>query len=59
MSKALPPEPRVMQEAHLLLQQHGQTLCKRAAPRCDACPLARGCGYARGASGDRLKKVEE
>lgn len=42
---ALPAEPRVLQEAHLLLQQHGQTLCKRTAPRCDVCPLARGCAY--------------
>jgi len=38
--------PSFMQEAHLLLQRHGQTLCKRTAPRCDACPLASGCDYA-------------
>ena len=43
---ALPPEPRVLQEAHLLLQEHGQTLCKRSAPRCDVCPLGSGCAYA-------------
>lgn len=42
----LPAEPSVMQEAHLLLQEHGQTLCKRSAPSCEACPLARGCAYA-------------
>jgi endonuclease III len=42
----LPAEPSRMQEAHLLLKQHGQTLCKRRAPRCDACPLARGCAHA-------------
>lgn len=29
--------------AHQLLRTHGQTLCKRSAPDCDACPLARGC----------------
>jgi len=46
-AKALPSEPAVLQEAHLLLQQHGQTLCKRGAPRCDLCPLADGCAYAR------------
>jgi endonuclease-3 len=54
-AKALPPKPIVMQEAHLLLQQHGRTLCKRTAPRCEACSpgarlrrrAARGC--ARGA----------
>jgi endonuclease III len=39
-------DPGVMQEAHLLLQQHGQTLCKRNVPRCNACPLASVCAYA-------------
>ena len=46
-AKDLPAKASVMQEAHLLLQQHGQTLCKRSVPRCGACPLARGCAYAR------------
>ncbi len=44
-AKALPAKARVLQEAHLLLQQHGQTLCKRRAPLCDVCPLASGCAY--------------
>jgi endonuclease III len=47
-AKALPSEPRTLQEAHLLLQHHGRTLCRRSAPRCDACPLAEGCAYVRG-----------
>ena len=34
-----------MQEAHLLLQTHGQTLCKRNAPLCGACPLATRCPH--------------
>ena len=42
----LSTEPRVMQEAHLLLQQHGRTLCKRRLPLCDECPLARRCAFA-------------
>jgi endonuclease III len=46
-AKSLPATPRAMQEAHLLLQLHGQTLCKRTDPRCGACPLAHGCDYAR------------
>jgi endonuclease III len=46
-AEELPADPRVMQRAHLLLQQHGQTLCKRSVPRCPVCPLARGCAYAR------------
>src|SRR5262245_53589460 len=45
-AQKLPADVRIMQEAHLLLQQHGQTLCKRNAPRCEVCPLACGCAYA-------------
>lgn len=45
-AKELPSDCRVMQEAHLLLQQHGQTLCKRNAPLCQACPLVARCAYA-------------
>jgi endonuclease III len=33
------------QQAHLLLKIHGQTLCKRSAPRCGACPLATRCAF--------------
>jgi len=33
------------QRAHLLLRHHGQELCKRAAPRCDACPLRNVCAW--------------
>jgi len=43
----LPAEPNIMQEAHLLLQKHGQTLCKRENPLCGECPLAPECAYAR------------
>ena len=32
-----------LQRAHLLLQRHGQELCKRTAPRCDDCPLRETC----------------
>lgn len=38
--------PKLLQEAHLLLHLHGRTLCRRAAPRCEACPLERGCAHA-------------
>ena len=31
--------------AHQLLRRHGQELCKRAAPRCEACPLSAGCRW--------------
>ena len=42
----LPARTAAMQEAHLLLQQHGQTLCRRRAPLCGSCPLAAGCAFA-------------
>ena len=38
---------RALENAHLLLQLHGQTLCKRERPHCDECPLAVQCPYAR------------
>jgi len=47
VAKDLPADPGVMQEAHLLLQQHGQTLCKRSDPHCEVCPLAHVCAYAK------------
>jgi endonuclease III len=46
VAKNLSAELSSMQEAHLLLQQHGQTLCKRNNPHCEACPLASSCAYA-------------
>ena len=57
----LPKEPSVMQEAHLLLQQHGQSLCKRGVPRCEQCPLTLVCAYARmthGAPNERLQPTK-
>jgi endonuclease III len=36
-------EPRM--RAHLLLKQHGETICKRAQPACEQCPVARDCAY--------------
>lgn len=47
VAEALPAKPPVMQEAHLLLQQYGRTLCKRGLPRCGECPLAPACAHAR------------
>ncbi len=31
--------------AYLLLKQHGQELCKRTRPKCDACPVNSCCAY--------------
>jgi endonuclease III len=37
--------------AHLLLRRHGQTLCRRSRPLCEACPVANVCLYYRTARG--------
>ncbi len=39
----LPADFTWLIKAHQLLRRHGQELCTRAAPRCDACPLAPTC----------------
>jgi endonuclease-3 len=33
------------QRAYLLLKQHGQEICKRTNPKCEQCPVSRGCAY--------------
>jgi endonuclease III len=35
-----------LQQAHLLLREHGKTLCKEKAPLCEKCPLRKECDYA-------------
>jgi endonuclease III len=47
VAQDLGSRPKALQKAHLLLQQHGQTLCRRGAPRCGECPLEPGCAYAK------------
>lgn len=42
-SAELPETVPARREAFLLLRQHGQTLCRRTAPRCTACPLRPDC----------------
>jgi endonuclease-3 len=44
-ARGLEPNISVLQEAHLLLLQHGQSLCTRNSPSCDICPLERDCAY--------------
>ena len=43
----LPHSPKQLTEAHLLLREHGKTLCKDTSPLCSACPLANACDYAK------------
>ena len=50
------PDPNVRQlpedypwliSAHQLLRRHGQEICRRSAPVCEACPLTEGCRWFR------------
>ena len=43
----LPTDRGWLVAAHQLLRRHGQETCRRSEPRCDVCPLAKGCDYAR------------
>jgi len=43
----LPPDVEKLTRAHLLLRHHGQTLCRRSKPLCEACPVAEVCVYYR------------
>jgi endonuclease III len=46
----LPPDFDWLLRAHQLLRRHGQEVCRRAAPRCEICPLTQLCAwYARAA----------
>jgi endonuclease III len=51
LAEELPKDSRSRGLAHLLLREHGQVLCRRSRPRCDACPLQARCAHARGGSG--------
>jgi endonuclease-3 len=39
-------------EAHQLLRGHGQKLCRRTDPACDACPLAAHCRFCQSGGGE-------
>jgi endonuclease-3 len=43
----IPPDAAALSRAHLLLRQHGKTLCRNNLPLCEACPLAPGCAFAK------------
>ena len=43
----LPARFPTLMTAHLLLHEHGRTLCRRTRPLCAKCPLRRDCAHAR------------
>jgi len=43
----LPSRCDALISAHRLLRQHGQELCRRSHPRCEACPLRNHCPHGR------------
>jgi len=42
----LPRKPADLARAHLLLKQHGKTLCRNSGPMCAECPIAAMCAFA-------------
>ena len=45
LAAEVPEDYRARRRAYLLLQRHGQELCKRARPKCDECPVTADCLY--------------
>lgn len=53
----LPSDYNALIAAHQLLRQHGQELCKRTRPLCEAgCPLTAECRYFQGLASQQLQK---
>jgi endonuclease-3 len=46
LATVLPRGAPALQEAFLLLREHGRVTCKDKAPHCAKCTLAKGCDYA-------------
>ena len=45
LTAEIPENHRARLRAYLLLQRHGQELCKRSRPKCDECPVTADCLY--------------
>jgi endonuclease III len=56
LTRALPRDVEVLRRAYLLLRRHGQQICRRAAPLCDRCPVARRCPYFRQVKASQRKR---
>jgi endonuclease-3 len=50
LSGQLPRDANSLSRVHLLLREHGKTLCKTNAPRCKDCPVSDTCAYANSTS---------
>lgn len=50
------PSLEARQRAFLLLKIHGQSICKRATPNCDACPLRASCAFRNMANAGNAKR---
>jgi len=50
----VPRTPAALSRAHLLLREHGKTLCKTNGPMCHQCPLDNQCPHASRPSSTRL-----
>jgi len=45
LAAELPEQCEARLRAYLLLQHHGQELCKRSRPKCEECPVSADCRY--------------
>ena len=48
IEETVPAKFDARQRAYLLLKRHGQELCKRTNPKCEACPVRGNCAYCAG-----------
>lgn len=49
--EAIGPDVERLNEWHALIVRHGQQVCRRSNPLCDACPLLEGCPFGQQALG--------
>ena len=57
IAPVLPRDAPALQQAFLLLREHGRVTCKEKTPRCDQCPLADRCDYARRTASPFLSSI--
>jgi len=53
----VPEQFHARSRAYLLLKVHGQTLCKRAKPQCEPCPMHSSCAYYAGKDRGRSRPL--